>query len=100
MDALYPRYAAFIRTGDTVVLETGSSTLGIMPMRLADGVRVEAQVLWGSIGWATAAALGVALADPSRRTILITGRGLPPIDGERDRQHGPVRCQYHRLCSQ
>jgi indolepyruvate decarboxylase len=75
MDALYPRYAAFIRAGDTAVLETGSSTLGVMPMRLADGVRVEAQALWGSIGWATAAALGVALADPSRRTILITGEG-------------------------
>jgi indolepyruvate decarboxylase len=75
MDALYPRYASFIRAGDTVVLETGSSMLGIMPMRLADGVRVEAQVLWGSIGWATAAAFGVALADPSRRTILITGEG-------------------------
>ena len=28
MDALYPRYATFIRAGDTVVLETGSSTLG------------------------------------------------------------------------
>ncbi len=75
MDALYPRYAAFILAGDTVVLETGSSTLGLMPLPLADGVRVEAQVLWGSIGWATAAALGVALADPSRRTILITGEG-------------------------
>jgi indolepyruvate decarboxylase len=44
-------------------------------MTLADGVRVEAQVLWGSIGWATAAAFGVALADPSRRTILVTGEG-------------------------
>jgi indolepyruvate decarboxylase len=75
MDAVYPRYAAFIRAGDTVVLETGSSTLGLTPMPLADGVRVEAQVLWGSIGWATAAAFGVALADPSRRTILITGEG-------------------------
>src|SRR5271169_6881335 len=75
MDALYPRYAAFVRAGDTVVLETGSSTLGLTPMPLADGVRVEAQVLWGSIGWATAAAFGVALADPSRRTILITGEG-------------------------
>ncbi len=42
---------------------------------LVEGVRVEAQVLWGSIGWATAAAFGVALADPSRRTILITGEG-------------------------
>ena len=75
MDALYPRYAAFIRKGDTVVLETGSSTLGLTHVALADGVRVEAQVLWGSIGWATPAAFGVALADPSRRTILITGEG-------------------------
>jgi indolepyruvate decarboxylase len=47
MDALYPRYAAFIRAGDTVVLETGSSTLGLTSMTLADGVRVEAQV-WGA----------------------------------------------------
>jgi indolepyruvate decarboxylase len=75
MAALYPRYASFIRRGDTVVLETGSSSPGMSPMMLADGVRVEAQVLWGSIGWATAAALGIALADPSRRTILITGEG-------------------------
>ena len=75
MDALYPRYAGFIQKGDTVVLETGSSTLGLTPVLLADGVRVESQVLWGSIGWATPAAFGVSLADPSRRTILITGEG-------------------------
>jgi indolepyruvate decarboxylase len=75
MTALYPRYAAFLRAGDTVVLETGSSSLGVTPTILPDGVRVEAQVLWGSIGWATPAAFGVALADPSRRTILITGEG-------------------------
>ena len=36
---------------------------------------MEAQVLWGSIGWATPAAFGVALADPGGRTILITGEG-------------------------
>jgi indolepyruvate decarboxylase len=75
MDALYPRYAAFLRAGDTVVLETGSTSSGVTPMTLPDGVRVEAQVLWGSIGWATPAAFGVALADPGRRTILITGEG-------------------------
>lgn len=75
MAALYPRYAAFLRAGDTVVLETGSSSLGVTPTILPDGVRVEAQVLWGSIGWATPAAFGVALADPKRRTILITGEG-------------------------
>ncbi len=75
MQALYPRYASFLRAGDIVVLETGSSTLGMMPMTLTDGVRVESQVLWGSIGWATAAAFGIALADPSRRVVLITGEG-------------------------
>jgi indolepyruvate decarboxylase len=75
MAALYPRYAAFLRSGDTVVLETGSSSLGVTPTILPDGVRVQAQVLWGSIGWATPAAFGAALAEPDRRTILITGEG-------------------------
>src|SRR5271156_6151663 len=75
MAALYPRYAAFLHAGDTIVLETGSTSSGITPMILPDGVRVEAQVLWGSIGWATPAAFGVALADPERRTVLITGEG-------------------------
>jgi len=75
MAALYPRYTAFLRAGDTVVLETGSTSLGLPPMILPDGVRVEAQVLWGSIGWATPAAFGIALADPERRTILMTGEG-------------------------
>jgi len=75
MSVLYPHYASFLRAGDTVVLETGSTSLGLTPMILADGVRVEAQVLWGSIGWATPAAFGIALADPRRRTVLITGEG-------------------------
>ena len=35
MDALYPRYAAFIRSGDNVVLESGSSSFGVPPMTLA-----------------------------------------------------------------
>src|SRR5260370_3243615 len=75
MDALYSRYAAFIRTGDSVVLETGSSSLGLPPMTLSDDVQVHIQMLWGSIGWATGAAFGVALADLKRKTILITGEG-------------------------
>ncbi len=75
MDALYPRYAAFIRPGDNVVLESGSSSFGISPMTLADDVRVHIQMLWGSIGWATGATFGIALADPKRRAILITGEG-------------------------
>jgi indolepyruvate decarboxylase len=64
MDALYPRYAAFIRPGDNVVLEIGSSTIGMTPIMIPDDVQVHAQVLWGSIGWATGAAFGIALARP------------------------------------
>jgi indolepyruvate decarboxylase len=75
MDALYSRYAKFIRAGDNVVLESGSSSFGIPPQTLADGVQVHIQMLWGSIGWATGAAFGIALADPKRKTILITGEG-------------------------
>jgi indolepyruvate decarboxylase len=75
MDALYLRYSEFIRPGDNIVLESGSSTFGIAPMTLADDVQAHLQMLWGSIGWATGATFGIALADPSRRTILITGEG-------------------------
>ena len=75
MDALYPRYAKFIRSGDNVVLETGSSSFGVPPMTLPDDVQVQLQMLWGSIGWATGAAFGIALANLKRKTILITGEG-------------------------
>jgi indolepyruvate decarboxylase len=75
MDALYARYAAFIRPGDNVVLESGSSSFGISPMLLADDVQVHIQMLWGSIGWATGATFGIALANRNRKTILITGEG-------------------------
>jgi len=75
MDALYPRYVAFIQPGDNVVLESGSSSIGLSPMTLPDDVRVHIQMLWGSIGWATGATFGIALADCNRRTILITGEG-------------------------
>jgi len=33
------------------------------------------QTLWGCIGWGTPAAFGMAMADPSRRVILVQGDG-------------------------
>jgi indolepyruvate decarboxylase len=73
--ALYPRYRDFLKPRDQIVIESGSSTSGIVPLPLPDGAEVHSQPLWGSIGWATGATLGVALADPSRRTVLFTGEG-------------------------
>jgi indolepyruvate decarboxylase len=73
--AMYPRYRDFLKPSDQIVIENGSSSSGIVPLPLPDGAEVHSQTLWGSIGWATGATLGIALADPSRRTVLFTGEG-------------------------
>jgi indolepyruvate decarboxylase len=72
---LYPRYRDFFKPKDLIVLESGSSNSGTYPLPLPDGAEIQGAPLWGSIGWATGAALGAALAEPSRRTILLTGEG-------------------------
>src|SRR6202041_1268618 len=72
---LFPRYRYFFKPMDRIVLESGSSSSGIFPLPLPQGAETHSAILWGSIGWATGATLGIALADPSRRTILFTGEG-------------------------
>ena len=72
---LYPRYRDFFKPMDRIVLESGSSSSGIFPLPLPQGAETHSAILWGSIGWATGATLGIALADPSRRTVLFTGEG-------------------------
>ncbi|MFM7075696.1 MAG: alpha-keto acid decarboxylase family protein [Planctomycetaceae bacterium] len=73
--SFYPRLQRRLRAGDTVVVETGTCMLHVNRMLLPAGVGVEEQGLWGSIGWATPACLGVALAKASGRTWLVTGDG-------------------------
>jgi indolepyruvate decarboxylase len=75
VDAMYARYRDFLRPKDLIVLESGSSTSGMAPLPLPDRAEVHSQSLWGSIGWATGATLGISLADRSRRTVLFTGEG-------------------------
>lgn len=89
VDAMYDRYRDFLKPRDQIVIENGSSTAGIVPLPLPDGAQVHGQSLWGSIGWATAAALGVAMADRSRRTRAFYRRGLAPIVRCRYWHHGP-----------
>lgn len=71
----YPRLQRRLRAGDTVVIETGTCMSHLNAMLLPPGVSAEGQGLWGSIGWATPAALGVAMAKPTGRTWLVTGDG-------------------------
>ncbi len=71
----YPRLQQRLRDGDTLVIETGTCMLHLDGMRLPAGVGAEKQGLWGSIGWATPATLGIAMAKTSGRTWLVTGDG-------------------------
>ncbi|MGD9619373.1 MAG: alpha-keto acid decarboxylase family protein [Mycolicibacterium sp.] len=72
---LYPRLQRRLKAGDTVLVETGTCMMHLNGMQMPAGVGVEGQGLWGSIGWATPACLGVALAKSAGRTWLVTGDG-------------------------
>jgi indolepyruvate decarboxylase len=71
----YPRLQRILKSGDVLVVETGTCIMYATPMLLPDGVGFQTQTLWGSIGWATPAAQGVCMANKSGRTILVTGDG-------------------------
>jgi pyruvate decarboxylase len=75
----WPRISQFIRPEDVVVTETGTSYFGALEMPLPAKTVYLTQILWSSVGWATGAALGAALASRERglkgRTLLFTGEG-------------------------
>jgi len=58
-----------------VIAETGTCLMKLKSMKLPEGVGFQSQTLWGSIGWATPAALGISMAKNTGRTILVTGDG-------------------------
>lgn len=72
---LYQQLTNFIKSSDNIIVETGSSSLNFVKHPLPKGTKYHNQTLWGSIGWATPATIGVSLAKPKSRAILITGEG-------------------------
>lgn len=71
----FARLQSFIRSGDVLIAETGTSAQNTVGMTLPSGVRYINQSSWGSIGYALPALLGAMVADPGRRHILCTGDG-------------------------
>ncbi len=74
-DFFYSKLNSFLKKDDILITEVGLPPLGSLPFEFPDNIRIENQILWGSIGWATPCTLGCCLADKSARTILITGDG-------------------------
>jgi indolepyruvate decarboxylase len=87
-DALYPRWQNFLRPNDLLVAETGTASMGLGFARMPAGATFHNQTLWGSIGWATPAALGVAVAAPDRRVVLVTGDGSHQLTAQEVGQFG------------
>lgn len=75
VQALYPRWAEFLKPGDIIIAETGTASMGLGFALMPEGASFHNQTLWGSIGWATPAAVGAAVAAPDHRVVLITGEG-------------------------
>jgi indolepyruvate decarboxylase len=65
----------FLRPGDVIVAEDGTSNSGATEMKLPPGCSFVTQAVWGSIGYTVGALLGALCAAPERRQILFIGDG-------------------------
>jgi len=72
---IFRQLSGLLIPGDILVTDTGVGDLIATVLPLPDDVQFQHALLWGSIGWGTAAALGVALAAPSNRVVLLQGDG-------------------------
>ena len=75
-DAYWKAMQSFLRPGDVIVVEDGTSSAGFGRLTLPDDCTyITGAFVWCSIGYATGALLGAILATPGRRHILLTGEG-------------------------
>ncbi|MFP9230342.1 thiamine pyrophosphate-binding protein [Pectobacterium cacticida] len=65
----------FLRPGDTLVTDQGTSCFGAATLRLPEDCHFIVQSLWGSIGYSLPAAFGAQTAEPARRVVLLIGDG-------------------------
>jgi indolepyruvate decarboxylase len=73
--AYWRELQTFIRPGDVLVVEDGTSTTGAAGLALPEGCTYISQTLWGSIGYSVGALLGTLVAAPQRRQLLFVGDG-------------------------
>lgn len=77
--ALWNTVSGALEDGNIVLADQGTSFYGMASHRLPAGVTFIGQPLWASIGYTLPATLGAALAEPSRRTVLLIGDGAAQL---------------------
>lgn len=78
-DNFWKTLQTFIRPGDIILADQGTSAFGAAALRLPADVNFIVQPLWGSIGYTLAAAYGAQTACPQRRVIVLTGDGAAQL---------------------
>ncbi|HXW78219.1 MAG TPA: thiamine pyrophosphate-dependent enzyme, partial [Acidimicrobiales bacterium] len=73
--SLWGQVTGYLRPGDVVMADQGTSFYGMATARLPSGVTFLGQPLWASIGYSLPGLLGACLAAPGRRGILLVGDG-------------------------
>ncbi|KAL7921233.1 thiamine diphosphate-binding protein [Trichoderma austrokoningii] len=78
-DYLWPRLSSFVKPGDMVIAETGTSQVGAVATKIPEGAYYWTQAVWGSIGYAIGGAIGAAIAGKElgryKRMIVLSGEG-------------------------
>src|SRR5580704_15475362 len=72
---LWRHIQKYLRQGDVIVSDTGTSFFASAQLTLPDGTSFVTQPIWGSLGYALPAALGTCLAAPDRRQLIFLGDG-------------------------
>lgn len=85
---LYPRLEEMFQKNDIIFAETGTASMGLAFALLPENAQFHNQTLWGSIGWATPAAFGAAIAAPDQRVMLVTGEGSHQLTAQEISQFG------------
>ena len=77
--ALWSEVTRFLRQGDIVLADQGTSFYGMAGQRLPREVTFIGQPLWAAIGFTLPALLGAALARPKNRPVLLIGDGAAQL---------------------
>jgi TPP-dependent 2-oxoacid decarboxylase len=72
---LWQTVQGYIRAGDVIIAEDGTSNVGGWALDLPTGTTFITQAVWGSIGYSVGSLLGTLFAAPARRQLLVVGDG-------------------------
>lgn len=72
---LWSQIAQILTSGDTVIAESGTSSIGLNGQKFNGDIHYMTTPIWGAIGYTLPATLGSCLANPNSRHFLFIGDG-------------------------